>query len=197
VSTRFTSWLPRALAFALLIVIGVLAPGPAHAESGDLKRSTIMIKALSFDLDLDTRIGDALVIAIVHKPGDAASQAVAASWAQAFAQLGSVRVRNAPVRAVVAPFDPKTLDDLVRREGVDVLLACDGLDVDPIIKFAQPRKLLTMGTQRAFIDAGLMFGVFYEEDRPRIVANHAAMLQGGFRFSSAMLRLAILVKGKS
>jgi hypothetical protein len=187
--------LGRALAFAAACAALLFSPSDGRADPGDVRRATILVKAMSFDLDLDARVGDALVVAIAYKPGDAASQAVAASWAQAFSQLGSLRVKDAAVRAVVVPFDPPALDEAIQKQGVDAILACDGLDdVDAVARFALPRKLVTLGAKRAYVERGLILGTFVEGDKPRIVVNLGAARQGGFRFSSSMLRLAELVK---
>lgn len=184
------------LGFVAALFALLLSVPHAAADAGDAKRATILVKAISFDLDLEDRVGDALVVAVVYKPGDAASQSVAASWARAFSQLGGLRVKKAPVRAIEVPFDAAAIDEVVQKQGVDVLLAADGLDaeLEAIARIAQPRKLITVGAKRAYVERGLVLGVFLEDEKPRIVVNLTAARAGGFRFSSAMLRLATLVK---
>jgi hypothetical protein len=188
--------LRRAIVLAIVTLAIMIGPRStlAHADSGDAKRAAIIVKALSFDLE--AKIGDALVIAVVYKPGDAASEAVAASWMTSFGQLGNIRVKDAPVRAIQVPADAAAIEAAVQKQGVDALLVSDGLDgeLEMLSRVAQQRRLVTIGAKRAYLDRGIVLGVFLEQDKPKIVVNLTAARAANIHFSSLMLKLATVLR---
>ena len=125
-----------------------------------------------------------------------AALALAATWTRAFGELGALRVKNAPVRVIELPFDPAAIEAAVKRDGLDVLVATEGLDadLDAITRVALAHRLLTVGATRTFVERGLVLGTFIEDEKPKIFVNMTAARQGAFRFSSAMLRLAVILK---
>ncbi|HXU82041.1 MAG TPA: hypothetical protein VN914_11630, partial [Polyangia bacterium] len=88
----------RALALAI-VACGVLCATPGHGqlEVPPDRQVLVLTRALSYDSDLKTRVGNDIVLAVLSKPGNPGSEAAAASMMKAFRMLANVKVQGLPL----------------------------------------------------------------------------------------------------
>jgi hypothetical protein len=178
---------------ALLIVAA--APAVAADELAPDLQATLHLKVLSYDRALKKRSGGAVAIAVLHAPGDQASEKAARAVAAAFSTLaGKVTVQGMKATVVVIAADPAKLDE--QLAGATVVYAASGLEksLDAIVAAATRRKAPTLTSSRDAVVRGMAIGVVRAGDKPKIVINLKATKQLGMDVDPKLLRLAELVK---
>jgi hypothetical protein len=183
----------RRLPAALLALATLTAAQP---EAPKAREAAVLARVLSYELTLDERAGEAVGIAVVYKPGNAASEANAESWYQALAALGSTRIKGRRFFALKIPHEPRALAAAIDKDGVDVLLASSGLDADlaALASFARARHILSAADSPEYLKNDLTVCVTQEGDKPKIYINLKNADLEHIRFSSNLLRLTTLVR---
>jgi len=185
---------------ALLLTLALIAaPAGAHADDAvsPTRRAIVIARVLAYDGALAARAGATLVIGVLYKKGNPASERGAEEAVKSFKPLESVMVASLPFRALAAPFaGASALEALIDKEGVDALFLCDGLDAEmtAIKQISHKRKVLTLGTQESQMKAGVALGVVTESGKLQIVVNLAFSREEGAEFSSDLLRIARVIK---
>jgi len=179
----------RAFAVAALMSLGVAA----LAEPSE-RTATVIIRALSYNRELSPH-AEAVVIALLYKKNNAASEADAEGWSKAFHKIEQVKLQGHSVVTVKLEFDDG-LTSFLGGRGVDVLLVCDGLDgeADKIKTASRSQKVVTVGSKEEYVRNGMSLGVFAEGNRNNIVINLPASKAEGAGFSSDLLRLATVIQ---
>jgi hypothetical protein len=173
------------------------APARADDAVSPTRRAIVIARVLAYDGALASRAGGTLVMGVLYKKGNAASEHGADESVKAFKPLESVMVASLPFRALAIPFTGgAALEAVIEKEGVDTLFLCEGLDADiPAIKLvSHKRKVLTLGTQEAQLKAGVALGVVTDNGKLQIVVNLPFSREEGAEFSSDLLRIARVIK---
>lgn len=170
--------------------------GAATAEPAKAREAAVLARVLSYELTLDERAGDAVGIAIVYKAGNAASEANADAWFQAFVGLGALRIKGRRFFAIKLAHEPIALAAAVEKEGIDVILASRGLEVelDSIARLARSRRVLTAADSVEYLKRNSTVCVVQEGDKPKIYISLNNAEQEGIRFSSNLLKLTTIVR---
>lgn len=182
-----------AAAFAALLVH---APRRARADIPADRQALILTRALAYDNNLRARAGGAVVVAVVYRPQDGASESMAEAMYRAFKRLESVKVQDLPFRVVKIPFTGRdALDATVAQQHISTLYGCSGLDadVDAITQVARKRHVLSLAAREAYLENGFSLGLFLFGGKATITVNLAASRLEGAQLSSELLRLARLV----
>jgi hypothetical protein len=181
-----------------LWVSAILAP-KAFADPEILRErhATILVKALSYDEKLKERAGEEMVVAVLYQGGKDGSANEAEAWRQAFANLTSLRFQGLPFRVLTLPLsNAERLRKAIAKEGVDAIfvLATGRDDLTWIEKVTRESKVLTMASCEEQVTAGLSLGVFLTEGKNTLIVNLTASRAEGAIFSSALLKLAKVIK---
>jgi hypothetical protein len=157
----------------------------------------ILTRALSYDSELKDRVGADLLVGVLSKPGNAASEAMGAAMLKAFRTILNIKVQG--LTLAVRPIsytNPAALAATVIAQSVDALYVCIGLEGElaAIIDVSRKRHLTTMASSEAQVEKGLSLGVFPVDSRPSIVLNLAAARSEGAAFSSELLRVAKVLR---
>ena len=177
---------------ALLLV---LWSAPVRAES--TRQATIIARVFSYDYKLKARAGESLVIAVLFKSGDAASESAAQGWFEGFKALVGTKVQGLPLSVVKLAFtNPAQVRAAVAAQGIDVLLVSDHLEAElgAIKELSRSKKLMTVAGKEAYVPQGLTLGVFADGERNQIEVNLTAARAEDVSFSSDLLRLAKIIK---
>src|SRR5262249_31631856 len=153
--------------------------------------------ALSYDNNLKSRAGDAVVVAIVYKAGNGASEAMADAMYKAFKPLEGAKIQELPFRVVKLAFGGRdALKAAVSSQGLDALYNCVGLegDVGSVKEVSHREHVLTMAAREDQVSAGLTLGVFLTDGKATITVNLPASRDEGAAFSSELLRLAHVLR---
>jgi hypothetical protein len=181
----------------LALVAGVGYGARAHADIPPDRQALILTRALSYDDNLKSRAGDSVVVAVLYKSGNPASESMADVTLRAFKALEGIKVQNLPFHAVKLAFGNKdALHSAISSQGIDALYVCAGLDGDAagIRDVSHHDHVLTIGSREDFVDHGMSLGVFTVDGKPTITVNLAASREEGAAFSSELLRLAHVIR---
>jgi hypothetical protein len=178
----------------LLIVIMALIASISAQETAlpvDLQFD-LMMKVLTFDRSLRSRVGDELVIGVVCQKDVRESQAAKDALLAAARAPGASPWPDLPVRAIALEIgSPAELDSRLGREGVDIvyLASLRAVNIKTVVAVCQARKILSFTGVPAYLEAGASVGFDLREDRPVIIINLAGARRAGADFSSKLLRL--------
>jgi hypothetical protein len=186
----------RALAVAFAVLLG--GPGPVSAEEVPAARQVlIVLRALAYDSNLKTRAGETINIAVMHRKANSASERSADDITQAFKTLQSTLVAGLPIDVTHLPYSGSdSLKKAILGLGIDLLYVCEGLDgeIDTIKEITRDTSVLSVGTQRTYVERGLSFGVFELDGKNTILLNLPASRHEGAAFASDLLRLAKVLR---
>jgi len=157
----------------------------------------ILTRALAYDGNLKNRAGPELVIAVLGKAGNGASEQAAEAMTKAFKALGSVKVQGLPLKATrIAYAGPSSLTNAIDAQGIDVLYVSSGLDGDlaTLLEVARDKQVITMGGKEEYISKGASLGVFTIDAKPTIFVNLTSSKREGAAFGSDLLRLAKVIR---
>jgi hypothetical protein len=177
----------------------LLAAGPAQAadEVPPEQQVLILSRALVYDDNFKERVGQEVRIAILSRPGHAASEASAAAMFKAWKGVGNLKLAGLPLRVSALVFkDAASFGPSLASEAIDVLYLCPGLEANlaEIIELTRKRQVVTVGSREDYVKRGVALGVFLVNTRPTIMINLPASKIEGASFSSDLLRLATVIK---
>jgi hypothetical protein len=182
----------------VLLLLVCLVPRLSRADQvAPDKQAVILARALAYDDNLRARAGDALVVAVLFKAGQAASESMADGVVRAFKALEGVKVQNLPLRVVKIAYAGKdALHGAVTGQGIDALYVCAGLEADQsgIRDESHRTHVLTIASREEQLTAGLSLGVFTFDGKTTITVNLPASKEEGAAFSSELLRLARVIR---
>ena len=170
---------------------------PARADIPPERQAMILTRALSYDNNLRSRAGDTVVVAIVYKAGNGASESMAEAMLRAFKALESAKVQELPFRAVKVAFTGKdALRSAILSQGIDALYGCVGLEAEQgtLKELSHHEHVLTIGAREDQVSGGMSLGVFVTDGKPTITVNLQASRDEGASFSSELLRLARVLR---
>jgi hypothetical protein len=185
----------RAVTRLLCAAIFISLLTAAAGESSKRRNAAILARVLSYERTLEQRMGDAVGVAVVYKRNDRASEANADDWFVALDELSSVKIKDRRFFAVKVAYDTRDLLAAIDRDGVDVILVCDGLapESGAIAEIARSRHTLTVSNAVATLGRDLTLCVTEEDEKTKIFINLNTAQLEGIQFSSALLKLATLV----
>lgn len=180
------------LAFALLVA-------PAHAGEAKLpapRYALFVGRLLAYDANLLHRAGKSVDVAVLYKSGDAASTTEAEEMTRAMKAIELTTILDLPVKTCsVAVSDEATLEKAVLSRGIDAFLVLGGLEEQTALikRVSEARKVITLGSTRAQVQAGLSVSVYLEDDKSKILVSLSASRKEGAAFSSDLLRLSEVI----
>jgi hypothetical protein len=187
--------------FFLVVLAGLTLLPPRRAGAADdvppEQQVLILSRALVYDDNFKDRVGSEVRVAVLSKPGNAASDASAAAMLKAWKGVGNLKLAGLPLRVSLLAFkDAATFGPVLAAEGIDVLYICPGLEANlaEIIDLTRKRRVVTVGSREELVKKGASLGVFLVNGRPTIMVNLPASKTEGASFSSDLLRLATVIK---
>src|ERR1700759_442821 len=89
--------------FAALILVARTAS--AQQSVPGLRQASILTRALAYDRNMKERAGDTVVVGVIYRAGNAASEAASNELLQAFRGLEKFAVHGLPFKALRVAFD--------------------------------------------------------------------------------------------
>src|SRR5690349_9295645 len=124
-SARACSWHSMSVKRFLIGMALLVGAGEARADIPADRQAVILTRALSYDNNLRGRAGDTVVVAVVYRSGNPASEAMADSVFKAFKTLEGVKIQDLPFHPVKVAYTGKdALRSAVGAQGIDALYAC-------------------------------------------------------------------------
>ena len=161
------------------------------------RQAKTLARALAYDENLPSRAGKKVVLAVLYKFGNPASEKEAAESFAQFAKLESYRLLGLPFHSVKLAFtNAEVLDEAVGGQGIVALYVCPGMEdeIGNIKRISRKHKTTTIASREEQVTAGLTLGVFTIDRNLTVFVNLPVSREEGARFSSDLLRLAKVIQ---
>ncbi|MGB8959968.1 MAG: YfiR family protein [Candidatus Aminicenantales bacterium] len=156
----------------------------------------ILLKVLTFDRNLEARLGRELIIGIVFQKGNRDSSLMQQDILKAAIDSRISPFAGRPVRVVLIDLDRSAdLDQNLGGDKVDVLYIAPlrAVSLDGIIAWSRDRKILTVTGMIDYVEKGIAVGIDLNDDSPEILINLAAAKASGADFGSNLLKLSRII----
>ena len=190
----------RAAATRALLAAFILSswrPSAADPSIPPTLQAAILAKMLAYDRALKTRVGPSVDIGIVFKESDKASAEAASGLSAAFEAMADHPVQGLPLRTSRHAYkDAEHLAEWMKTAGVDVVCVVTGLvkERDAIRAASVEAKAITVGADRAQVEAGLAVAVVLHGTAPRILVNIASAQAVGMNLDPKLLQLSDVIR---
>lgn len=156
----------------------------------------LLLKILTFDRNLKSRVGAELVLGVVYQGKYKASEQAKNLFIRQLQQSAINRVEGIPIRPTTIDLDQSDLGAFITAEKVDLLyiLPLRAYDLAQISQTSSSYKVLTLTGVPAYVEAGMAVGIGVKGDRPQIIINLSAAKKAGADFSSQILKLAKVIQ---
>ena len=156
----------------------------------------LFAKILTYDRNLDHRAKGGIVVGILYQ-GRFHLSLNAAEMLLSAIQNGSVRtITGIPVRGVLVDIaGVENLEGVVASSGANVLYVTPlrAIDIGSIRTICKRMKLLSMTGVPEYVEEGIALGIDIADDRPLIMINIRAAVEGGSDLSSQVLKVARII----
>ena len=155
----------------------------------------LFLKILTFDRNLKARVGDEIVIGIVHQSRFRTSLNVKDDFVDVMNRSPIKKVKDIPVRQVPIDIDKSNLGKAISKNKVDILYITPvrALGMEKIAGVSRARKVITLTGIPDYIKSGLAVGIGVKGGKPWIIINLPAAKAEGANFSSRLLILAKVI----
>ena len=158
----------------------------------------LFLKVLTYDRELEARVGKELTIGIAFQPSLRASYVVKEELLALVKASPIQNVKGLPIKTVAIDLsETRDLAAVLRSREVDIVYVCPlrAYDIRTLTAAARARKAVTLTGVPEYVEAGLSVGVdIGAKGRPEILINHAASKAEGANFNAQLLRLARIVE---
>jgi hypothetical protein len=161
------------------------------------RQALILTRALAYDSNLKGRAGAEIIVGVLAKGGNVASDQIADAVTQAFGALGTVKVQGLPIKGTKVTFTSfSALITAIKGQSLDALYICPGLENElaGLLEVTRQQKVLSMGGREDHVTKGASVGVFVVDAKPTIYINLPSAKSEGADFGSDLLRLAKVIK---
>lgn len=189
----------RAFRMGALLAVGLAIPSvatPAVDVVPFAIQVPLVLKALTYDRSLKSRVTDQVRIAVLSPPGK-----VREAIDELNASLASLPARSLDGRPVqfveVAAGDEESLDRALRTGHWAAAYAMPGFgarEMDQIKRAAQSARVLLVAAASEDVSRGMAFGVGERDGKPVMVVNLTVTKACGSEFDLALLRLAQVIQ---
>ena len=187
----FTSWCSRSILISAIVLCAAVG---AQTKITPDKEAEMLLKALSYDRNLEKRSGSAINIGVLYT-GD--GEAEAAAVAAAFQRAGKGGGAPLPVTATTIPFTSvSALLKKVEGENINALYVHPSLSaaLSSVQQVSRGRKILSLGGSKELVERGLSVGVYMGKSAPRLIVNMKAGTVEGLDLKPAIRLVAKVVK---
>ena len=187
-------WLRRSFLFlTLLVALSVCADGWAGDRVPVSLQAQLTSRVCAFDRNFKTRAGASAKVLILHRAGDAESEASASAFARVLSEL---RLAGIPAAVEEAAFtDGVQLAGRVKSQQIALIYFAVGMEAE-MARAASAlagADVLTIGASGELAEAGAVVGFDLGEARPKLVVNVKRAKAQNVSFKSELLELARVV----
>ena len=180
-----------------VLLVGTLTVGTAYAADVSWnKLGLLVLRILAYDQKLAARAGDTLVIAIVYEPSSDASQRVKNGILSGLkTAVASRTVAGLPVQLLPIAYGGDFERELGRSRAAAVYL-CPYLEsgMAVITRATSKHKVLSISSDRAYVESGTSIGVVPSGDKMKIVVNLPVSRREGADLAATFLHIAEVIK---
>jgi len=192
--------LARPLLACAMLLRTALTPASAMAESMAVpaeRQVSIIFKVLTYDRQLEARVGSELVVGVVHDPTDKDSATAADEIQTTLYKFTGKTVKSLPIKYFLIEYTkPADMEAFVKAKSINMLYVTPGLakNLPDILKIAQTHHITTATGVPEYVRRGVSVGIGIRQDQTQILINLAASRAEGIEFDASLLRIATIVQ---
>ncbi len=184
----------------LASVLAFLWTAPSSAQEMAVPVSVqfpLFLKILVFDRNLRNRVGDEIVIGVIHQRKFKRSLRVKDEFMDVMKESPIKTVADIPIRLVSIDVDDADLENTISKNEIDVLYITPvrTLEMKKFTSLSFAKKITTLTGVPDYVAEGLAVGIGTKGGKPRIIINLPTAKAEGADFSSGLLNLAKVIKG--
>jgi len=187
---------------AAIVLAALLMSAPGFSRQEEMavaadRQVPLLLKILTYDRRLESRVGQHLVIGIVRSPTSSVS-AKACEEVSAILQsyLGKT-VKQIPIDYQWADYaGPEKLLTWAKAKKISVFYLSPGNEKNlvAILKVGQENGISSMTGVPAYVERGVAVGIGERQAKPQILINLESSKREGSEFDASLLRVATIVK---
>ena len=156
----------------------------------------LLAKILTFDRNLQDRVGDEIVIAIVYQRKYRRSLNVKDNLFDIINKSSIKAIEAIPIQYLSIDLDNTDLAKTVSMNKVDILYITPirAVSMETITAVSRANKILTFTGVQEYVQSGLAMGIGIKGGKPNIIINLAAAKIEGADFSSRLLKLVKVIE---
>jgi hypothetical protein len=157
----------------------------------------LFLRILTFDRNLEARVGDEIVIAIVYQEKFKRSLNVKDELVRVMDESPIKKIEDIPIRYVPIDIRDKTdLAKVVSKNKADILYITPlrTIQTETITAVSRDKKITTLTGVPDYVESGLAVGIGIKGEKPLIIVNLKGAKAEGVNFDSELLKLAKIVE---
>ena len=194
--------LNRCFNYLLLVAVlscGVITP-PASADNGEVPvdlQVKLILTALTYDKNLETRANGELHIGILYFPESSQSKKEADLFAKTLEGFKDKKISGRSFNGSLITYAGNgALSKKITEQHIDVLYIAQGEkeEIDRVLKVTQSEKILSCCGKSEYVSTcGVTMAVGLKDQKPKLYLNLNSAKQEGADFSAKFLRVAEIV----
>ncbi|MEO0093984.1 MAG: YfiR family protein [candidate division WOR-3 bacterium] len=156
----------------------------------------LLLKVLTFDRNLKSRVGKEIVIGVIYQEKFRASLLIKDEFLRVLKELPIKDLADLPIKAKpIALGDEAILKTAIINDSIAILYVTPlrAFEISTIQALAGELKVLTLTGVPEYVKSGLAVGVGTKGERPLIIINLTQAKAEGADFSSQLLNLAKVI----
>ncbi len=188
----------RAKSYALAAVLLLMAAWPGVQAAGLVPfevQVPLLLKALTYDRSLKTRVGEQVRIAVALPPKGGRN--AAEGLKSALDGLPDRTLNGLPVSFKEVSGDEGALGEALRGgrwAAVYVMPGFSSAELEGVKRVCAARQILAAAAQVDDVERGIAFGIGVQAGKPQLVVNLGGMKAFGSQFDLALLQLARVIQ---
>lgn len=181
------------------IALAILLPAASLADEMAVPTEIqfpLLLKTLTFDRNLKSRVGDEIVIGLVYQSKFKASLNAKEQLTKVAKESSISSIEGIPIRLVAIDLEEAGLESSLSKKEVDILYVAPlrALEIKAITEVSRAKQITTLTGVPRYVEKGLAVGIGTKEEKPEIIINLPAAKAEGADFSSQLLKLAKIIK---
>lgn len=184
--------------FAILLIILLSATALTQEMAVPVNvQYSLFLKILTFDRNLETRVGDEIIIGIVYQRKFRRSLITKNELVKVMEESPIKKIENIPIRYVTIDIGSDSdLLGAVLKDNIDILYITPvrAVGIKTIADVSRANQIMTVTGVSDYVESGLAVGIGIKGEKPLIIINLLASIAEGADFSSQLLKLAKIIK---
>lgn len=184
---------------SLAAVLLLCLASPASSNTTSKRFAVVLLKALSYDKNLESRAGDELRIGVAYRPGSSDSVKSKDRMLTAFGNLASKgrKVKGLPIEATVIRYeDEDTFEDALSSNDIDVVFITNGFgsEVSAVVDITRRLDKSSLATDSDYVRRGVAIGADTVDKKIKLFVHLKGSKAEGMKLSSKLLKVATVYK---
>jgi hypothetical protein len=195
--------IPGHIIISLAIIAFGFIPSQVSADNGEVPldlQAKLLLTALTYDKNMETRANGKLDIGILHFPWIEESKEEAVNFSKKLKTFQDKKIGGRSFDIFLFTYDGDAgLKERIEENHIDVLFIAGGKKdiVKEVVRVTQLKQILSATSKADHVTScGVSLAVGLKENKPKIYLNLSSAKEEGSDFSAKFLRIAEIVDKK-